>query len=189
MANRNAPSGLRVAMHLAGGTPGRLSRYAIASGLAKNIYTGDVLIPVNTDKRVTRPTAGTERPIGVADGVYYVMPDGTPKFERYWPTGQTVQTGSIAECNVYDDPNTIFEIQSDGTFALADIGAFADYTVGTGNNFTGQSGDQLSESSVGSGTSMKILDYVRRPDNEIGLYTKVLVSFAIHYLRGAQTAI
>lgn len=189
MANRNAPSGLRLAKSFNGGIPGRLNRYAIQSGLAANIFTGDVVIPTATDKRVARPSAGTERPIGVADGVFYVMPDGSPKFERYWPTGQTVMTGTVPECNVYDNPDEVFQIQTDGTFALADIGAFANYTIGTGNAATGQSGDQLSQASVGSGATLKIDDYVRSPDNEIGLYTKLLVFFAIHYLRGAMTAI
>jgi hypothetical protein len=187
MSNRDAPSGFKVAMHMSGGIPGRLTEYNIVAALAKNIYTGDVVIPVNTTKRITRPTAGTERPQGVFDGCFYALADGTPRFERYWPSGQVVQTGSQPVCSIYDDPNTVFEVQVDGTFSLAYIGGFTDYTVGTGNNLTGQSGDEVVAGE--SGATCKILDYVRRPDNEIGANTKVLVSFAIHYMRGAQTAI
>jgi hypothetical protein len=189
MANRDAPNGFRVSSHLTGGTPGRLNRYTIVGALAKNIYTGDIVIPVDTSKRISRPTAGTERPIGVFDGCYYVLADGSPKFERYWPTGQAVQTGSTPEALVTDDPFTVFEVQASGAFAQADIGQFANYTVGTGNSLTGQSGDELDSTTVGTGATLKILDYAKYPDNEVGDNAKLLVSFAIHYLRGAQTAI
>lgn len=189
MANRDAPNGFRVAQHFAGGTPGRLNRYNIASAYDTAIFTGDIVVPVNTSKNIARPAAATNRPQGVMDGVYYVLADGTPKFEKYWPASQATQTGSVREALVYDDPNTVFEVQASAAFALADIGAFADYTIGSGNTLTGMSTDELDSSSIGSGATLKILDYVRYPDNEVGDNAKLLVSLAIHYLRGAQTAI
>lgn len=190
MANRNAPNGFTPVGHLTGGIPGRTNRYAIVAAYNTAIYKGDVVVPVNTDKRIARPAAQTDRPIGVFNAVYYVLADGSPKFERYWPASQAVQTGSVPEALVYDDPNTVFRCQADEDIILADIGAFADYVIGTGNALTGVSGDMLDSSQIGSGATLKLLDYARLPDNELAVnYTKVDVSFAIHYLRGAQTAI
>jgi hypothetical protein len=190
MANRDAPSGFKVAKHLTGGNANKLGRYHIVAALAANIYRGDVVVPVNTSKRITRPSAGTERPIGVFDGCFFIAADGEPCYRPKWTSGQTVQSGSVPDAFVYDDPNIVFEVQADEDIEAADIGAFADYTIGTGNDFTCVSGDELDSSSFGSGTTLKLLDYVRRPDNALGEnFTKCLVAFAIHYHRGAMTAI
>lgn len=189
-ANRDAPSGFKPAQHMSGGTPGRLNRYNIVAAYATGIFNGDVVVPVNTHKRIARPAAQTDRPIGVFNSVFYTLADGTPKHERYWPAAQAVLTGSVPEALVYDDPDIVFQVQADEDIVLADIGAFADYVIGTGNTQTGISADELDSSQIGSGATLKLLDYVRAPDNFLDVnWTKCLVSFAIHYLRGAQTAI
>jgi hypothetical protein len=188
MTNVSAPSGFRAARHLAGGVPNRLSRYEIASAGAFNLYRGDVVVPVGTNKRIARPTAGTDRPIGIFNGVNYLDTVGAVQFKKKWATGTVLLTGSVAEAYVYDDPFTIFRAQSTGAFVVGDIGAFADYTIGTGNDLTETSGDEVA-ANAGAGATLKIIDYARNPENEIGTNAKLLVSFAIHYLRGAQTAI
>lgn len=188
--NRDAPSGFTPVKHMTGGTPGRLERYNIAGAYATAIHKGDVVVPVNTTKRIARPAAQTDRPIGVFNSVFYVLADGSPKHERYWPAAQAVQTGSVPEALVFDDPDTVFHLQADEDIVLADIGALADYVIGSGNDLTGVSTDELDSSQIGSGATLKLLDYVRAPDNYLAVNnTKCLVSFAIHYLRGAQTAI
>jgi len=190
MSNVNRPNGLSVAMHMSGGMPNRLSRYHIASGGAFNIFRGDAVVPTATSKNIARPTGATDRLQGVFDGCFYVRPDGEPIYGKYWPTGTVPLTGTTPDAWVYDDPNLLFEIQGDEDLILADIGALADLTIGTGNAVTGVSGDMLDSSTIGSGAVFKIMDYARRPENELATnYTKVIVAISSHYLKAAMTAI
>lgn len=188
MANKDNPSGLKVAKHANGGTH-RPNRYFIASGLASNIFRGDGVIPVNTNKRIN-VAAATNRLIGVFQGVSYVNAQGEPKFDKFWPTGTTLQTGSLAEALVWDDPNLLFEVQGDEDIVEADLGAFADLVVGAGSTTTGISAMELDSSTVGSGDTLRIEEFVDRPDNERDVnFARVLVRITKHYLAGALTAI
>ncbi len=162
MSNRNAPAGFQVTRHVTGGEQNRFNRYHIASALAANLYRGDMVIPVNTSKNITTPAGVTNRPIGVFDGCFYIDTNGEVQFRPRWITGTTIKTGTVVDANVYDDPKSLFEIQANGAFALADIGALADPILGTGNNLTGQSGHQLDSSTIGSGTVLKIITTLAR---------------------------
>lgn len=188
MPNRDAPSGFRVSRHANGGVV-RMNEYFIASGLASNIFRGDGVIPVNTSKRIN-VAAATDRLQGVFDGVSYTDALGEPQFRPYWPTGTVLKTGTVARATVYDDPNILFEIQGDEDIVEADIGALADVTVGAGNTSTGVSAMELDSSTVGSGDTLKIEEFVDRPDNERGAnFARVLVRISKHYLAGALTTI
>lgn len=189
MANVDRPAGLQPVRHLTGGMPNRLSRYHIEPELAANLFRGDAVIPTATHKRITTPGNDNVRLQGVFQGCTFILPDGEPKYEKVWRSGQKVQTGSTPDAFVYDDPKTLFMVQCDGAFALADIGAFANLTRGTGNALTGLSGHELQSASIGSGANLKIYDYVRTPDNEVGDHAKVIVLIVLHYLGGAATAI
>lgn len=189
-SNVNAARGFSVHSHLSGGLPNRLSRHHIASGLASNLYRGDACIPTNTSKNIDRPGTGAVRLLGVFDGCYYIDSNGDTQYRPRWATGTVPLTGSTVDAWVYDDPNLLFEIQADEDIVAADIGAFADITLGTGNNLTGVSGDQLDSSQIGSGANLKLIDTVPRADNYLGVnYTKCIVAIALHYLAGAKTAI
>lgn len=189
MANRDRPAGFQVARHLSGGMPNRLSRYFIEGGLAANLFRGDAVIPTGTTKRITTPGADDVRLLGVFQGCTFIAPDGEPKFEKVWTSGQAVQSGSTPEAFVYDDPKTLFMVQADGAFAAGDIGAFADVNRGSGNALTGLSGHELKSSSIGSGMNLKIYELAPLPDNAFGTNAKVIVQIALHYLGGAPTAI
>lgn len=187
MANRDAALGFRVVGHLTGGMPNRFKRHHIASALASNIARGDAVIPVNTSKNIDRPGGATVRLLGVMDGCYYIDTNGETQFRPRWASGTTIKTGTVADANVYDDPRLIFEAQYSATLAQADLGSFGDLVIGTSNAATGQSADAVNNG--GSGTNLKIYDIVDRPDNEMGLNAKILVTIALHYHDGAQTAI
>lgn len=189
MANRDRPAGFQVARHLTGGMPNRLSRYHIEPGLAANIFRGDAVIPTATSKRITVPGADDVRLQGVFQGCTFILPDGEPKYEKVWTSGQTVQSGSTPDAFVYDDPDTLFMVQADGEVAAADIGAFADVTRGAGNALTGLSGHELKSSSIGAGTNLKIYELAPYPDNAFGTNAKVIVKIVLHYLGGGATAI
>jgi hypothetical protein len=188
MANRDNPSGFKVARHANGGVA-RPNRYYIASALASNIFRGDAVIPVNTNKRIN-VAATTNRLIGVFQGVAYVQPNGEFVDEKFWPTGQTLKTGTVAEALVWDDPNLLFEVQGDEDIVEADIGAMADIVAGTGSTSTGISAHELDSSNIGTGDTLRIEQFVDRPDNERGAnFARVLVRISKHYLAGAATAI
>ena len=127
MANVNGPFGLRPARHLTGGVI-RASEYSIASGYATSIFTGDVVEMTGTGTNVGKAAAQNADNIGVFAGCRYVDAQGKQQFSQYWPASTTA-TDVVAF--VYDDPNIVFEAQTD-TLAEGDIGALADWNVGTG---------------------------------------------------------
>lgn len=195
MSNTNAPQGLVHRMHATGGIV-RVSPvpYQIASGLASNIYRGSGVIPVNTNKRIDVAAAGN-RLVGVFHGVSFVDGvSGQPVFSPRWATGQTLVTGTIAEAEVFDDPDILFGIQvSTATGLVAtDIGNFADLVIGTGSAITGNSGDMLDQSTltstVGTGGQLRIEALDPTQDNAFGQYAKALVRINEHYFAGSTTA-
>jgi len=190
MANRNAPSGMKVVRHGGGGEANRLSRHHIASALASNIYRGDAVIPVNTSKNINVAAAAVSL-LGVFDGVQYIDSNGDVQFRPRWATGTTLKTGTTADAWVYDDPDTLFEIQVATALVVADLGAFADVTFATaGNNSSGQSGMQLDITSLSTASAQLLMvDLIERCDNAFGTNAKVLVQINEHYRRGVMTGI
>lgn len=191
MANTNAPNGFKVARHARGGTANRLSRYHIAGGYSSNIVSGDAVIPVNTSKNVSRPAAATDRLQGIFDGCFYLDPNqSAPQYNRLWPASQAVVSGSLPDCQVYDDPSTLFEVQVSAAFTLANIGSLADLVIGAANTSIKISADAIDSTTLdASGTVFKVDDLVDRPDNAVGSFAKVLVLISKHYLAGAMTGI
>lgn len=191
MANTNAPNGFKVARHMSGGTANRLSRYHIAGAYASNIVSGDAVEPTTTSKNIIRPTAATDRLVGIFDGCFYLDPNQSqPQYNRLWPASQAVVAGSLPDCQVYDDPNTLFEVQVSGAFTLANIGSLADLVIGTANTSIKISADAIDSTTLdASGVVFRVDDIVDRPDNAVGSFAKVLVKISKHYLAGAATGI
>lgn len=192
MPNVNSPYGLIPKKHGAGGVL-RSNAYQIASALASNIYAGSAVIPVGTNKRIDVAAAGN-RLIGVFAGVNYVDSAGDVKFARRWASGQALATGTIAEAEVFDDPEIIFSAQVSAAAGLvaADVGAFADLVIGTGSAVTGTSGDQVDQSTitttVATGGQVRIEELDPIQGNDYGQYAKALVVINEHYKRGSTTA-
>lgn len=191
MANTNAPNGFRVTRHYSGGTANRRSRYHIAGAYGTDIFVGDAVEPTTTTKNIIRPTAATDRLIGVFDGCFYLDPNqSAPQYNRRWPASQAIVSGSTPDAWVYDDPHTLFEVQASGAFTLAAIGSLADLVIGTGNAFTKVSGDAIDSTTFdASGTVFKVMDIINRPDNAVGNFARLEVAISKHYLNGALTAI
>lgn len=192
--NQNTPSGFNVDRQGNGGIV-RLNQYYIASALAALIFRGSVVIPTGTSKQITVAAAGNKF-IGVFHGVNFVDTGGNTQFKPYWPTGQTLQTGSIAAAQIYDDPNMMFSVQASGTgLTAANLGLLADLVIGTGNTTTGQSGDQLDQTTIGTSGSQFLIDDVDAQGAPLGLnltlgqFSKAIVRCAKHYLGAALTAL
>ncbi len=107
MANVDAAFGFVPIRHMSGNAP-RTNQYTITSGLAENIFKGDLCI-LTADGVVTPHTATEVNNIGVFDGCSYTAADGSYVYSEYWPSG-TVATDIIA--HVYDGPMTVFKAQS-----------------------------------------------------------------------------
>jgi len=181
MANVDAAFGFVPTRHMSGNAP-RTNRYTIASGLAENIFKGDMVIIINTG--LITPHSATEvNNIGVFDGVSYTAADGSYVYSEFWPTG-TVATDIIAY--VYDCPYTVFKVQSAGTTAQTNIGNCADVVAGAGSTITGQSGFEASGTMAAAAATVKILALHETPDNAFGANAVMEVLINEHILK--QTA-
>lgn len=133
-------------------TPNNFREYSIASGYATSLYTGDP-VTITTDGSVIIGSVGTNM-IGVFAGVEYTNSAGEIVFSRYWPASTTATN---ITAYVYDDPWTIFKVESDqDTTALtaSQVGENADFVSGSGDTTTGISGYQLDSSTQGTGSDV-----------------------------------
>ena len=87
MANADAAFGFVPTRHMSGNAP-RTNKYTCASGLAENIFKGDLCIIIATGL-ITPHTATEVNNIGVFDGCSYTASDGSYVYSEYWPTGTT----------------------------------------------------------------------------------------------------
>jgi len=178
MANVDAAFGFVPVRHMSGNAP-RANKYTITSGLAENIFSGDIVIL--TADGVLTPAGATEtNQIGVFGGVSYTASDGSYVYSEYWPSG-TVATDIIAY--VYDDPYTVFKVQSAGTTAQTNIGNCADIVAGAGSTTTGRSGFEISGTMSNGTAQCKILSLHETPDNAFGLNAIMEVLINEHLLK------
>ena len=178
MANPNSPYGLKVVRHLSGNAP-RANKYTITSGLAEDIFTGDLVI-LTADGVITPHTATEVNNIGVFAGVSYTASNGEYVYSKYWPSG-TVATDIVAY--VYDDPYTVFRIQSAGTPAQTNVGNCADVVAGTGSTNTGQSGFSLNGTMSNGTATCKIIGLWEDPSNSFAQYAQLEVMINEHLLK------
>ncbi len=178
MANVNAAFGLVPVRHTSGNAP-RANKYTITSGLAENIFTGDLCI-LTADGVITPHTATETNNIGVFAGVSYTASDGSYVYSEYWPSGTTA-TEIIAY--VYDDPYIVYKIQSAGTPAQTNIGNCADVVAGAGSTTTGRSGFSLNGTMANGTATCKILALHDTPDNSMAQYAVLEVLINEHVLK------
>tara|TARA_R110002073_G_scaffold68301_2_gene169751 strand:+ start:280 stop:834 length:555 start_codon:yes stop_codon:yes gene_type:complete len=179
MANVDAAFGLTPIRHLSGNGYSRANKYTIASGLAENIFTGDAVILI-ADGVLTPHTATEVNNIGVFAGVSYTASDGSYVYSQYWPSG-TVATNIVAY--VYDDPYTVFKVQSAGTVAQTNVGNCADLVAGAGSTVSGQSGFEASGTMSNGTATVKILGLYETPDNAMGANAIIEVLINEHLLK------
>ena len=178
MANVDAAFGFVPVRTMSGFAP-RANKYTIASGLAENIFTGDLCI-IDANGQVTPHTATEVNNIGVFGGVSYTASDGSYVYSQYWPTGTTA-TDIIAY--IYDDPYTVFKVQSAGSPAQTNIGNCADVVAGAGSTTTGISGFEISGTMANSAASAKIIALYDAPENSFGANAVMEVLINEHLLK------
>ena len=113
MSATSAPFGFRPSFHNSGQM--RPKAYTITTGFAANIFAGDPvkLVDAGTIQLGTtnglRADAADDIPVlGIFAGVEYNDSLGKPTISPFWPTGTTA-TNIVAY--VYDDPETLFDVQ------------------------------------------------------------------------------
>tara|TARA_Y100000114_G_scaffold120198_1_gene115113 strand:- start:65 stop:616 length:552 start_codon:yes stop_codon:yes gene_type:complete len=178
MANVDAAFGFVPVRHMSGNIP-RANKYTITSGLAENIFTGDLCI-LTADGVITPHSATETNNIGVFAGVSYTASDGSYVYSQYFPTG-TSATNIIAY--VYDDPYIVYKVQSAGSPAQTNIGNCADVVAGAGSTNTGNSGFEISGTMASGTATCKILGLYEAPDNAFGANAVMEVLINEHLLK------
>ena len=190
MSSTNAPFGLRPAFH-----PSGLDRaQALANGIqavstsginnvgyATNILKGQP-VKYNASGWLNVAAAG-DAFVGAFAGVEWTDGTGRRRVSNYWPASETFQTGSVV-AYFYNDPNIVYEIQSDATVAQTALNAQFDFSNATaGSTVTG-----LSQATLGASTitttgvaQMRVVDIAPYPDNAWGdTYVIVRVTVSNH---------
>jgi hypothetical protein len=155
----SAPFGFRPSYHNSGQM--RPKAYTIASTYAATIFSGD---PVKlTDNGVVQLGTSDGTRTGTVDGILllgifagcqYLDASGKPTISPFWPGGTT---GTEIVAWVYDDPETLFDVQytnpSAGTTVQTAVGEECDWTVASpgGSTQTGLSNCQLTAIQATSG--------------------------------------
>ena len=148
-----------------GGAPNSkaTNEYPIASGLAQNIFTGDIV--VNNAVNIEVLLSTTQKAVGVFMGCQYVA-DGEQKFSKYWPSGTSA---TDAKAFVVDNPAATFIVQADASVSAGDINSQNfNVTLGSGSTFTGKSGFGLEAGTRTTGNAMlRAIAVLDEPGNDI----------------------
>ena len=151
MANQDAPFGFRQVGGLGSRpTSEGTSKYVIASGFADSIYSGDIVeFGAGTSENGTSIAAGyvgtaaetsSSRNVGIFNGCFYEDPTTSkPTWKNYWPAS----TAAEAQAFVYDNPDDLFEAQSEGTIVRATVGSGVDMAYVAGSTINGRSKEEL----------------------------------------------
>ena len=170
MANQDAAFGLRPLKTLgqADDSTG-MSSHKIEPGDASILYQGSMAVGANTGYVDISGTADTTN-VGAFWGTFYIDPTTLkPTFKNYYPGGVTPPSSGAVEAFVYDNPQQMFEIQSDNTAASAQTDVFmcADLSSPTGGSTTnGVSSMELADATLSATAAvLKIIGVSRDPAN------------------------
>ena len=166
MSNQLEKFGLRPYRKL-DGTPlvGAQNRYTVANNYGTAIFQGDMVIPVTGGNIERYPGNTSTAVVGVFNGCFYTDPTTQkPTFSNYYP-------GSVAAADitafVVDDPDAVFLVDADASFARADLFQNYSLTAVSGNIKTGNSSQQLDVSESGTNATfiVQAIDISQDPDN------------------------
>ena len=162
MSSNDAAFGLRTVGKL-GSSPqnGGTTGYKLLTGTTGAIFSGDPVKMVSTGGIAVAAAGDTL--LGVFRGVQYTDSSGDVIFSSHYVTA-TAADDMVAM--VEDDPDSLFEVQCDGSYATTAIGNNADMaTYVAGSTQTGMSGVEIS-STVGTGTAQfRIVGFSQDPSN------------------------
>ena len=153
MANQSAAFGFR-AMGKLGSSVNNMatSEYKIADNANLDLFQG--MIVGNASGVITAGTATSAKNVGVLNGVFITKDPSTgkPTFKNQY-SQTNVAAGETITAFVYDDPNTLFEVQAGGVLAQAAQGNNIDSVLGSGDTVTGRAKSTTASSVTGSGAT------------------------------------
>jgi hypothetical protein len=157
---------------------GAVNPYYVNAGYGTALFIGDpvdIVAGGSNAAAIDVPGAG-HFPIGTlpeieASAAAAIMIGVIVSFAAVPTDLETVHSKASTEgvAMVCDDPDVIFEIQSDGTMAATEMGLNASIIVAAGDATTGLSGVELDSTTEATtaGLELKILRAVNREDNDI----------------------
>ena len=156
MANQDAAFGLRPLKSVgqADDSTG-MSSHAIDAAYGTAIYQGSPVVAAAGYIAIS--TAGAVPNMGAFWGCFYVDPTTLkPTFKNYYPGSITPPSSKDIEAFVYDNPNQMFEIQSDndGASTLADVFSNADFVNFSGSTTNGVSNSELDDSTIAASSDV-----------------------------------
>ena len=174
MANQDAAFGLRPLKSVGQGDDSTgMSSHAIDAAYGTAIYQGSPVVAAAGYIAIS--TAGAVPNMGAFWGCFYVDPTTLkPTFKNYYPGSITPPSSKDVEAFVYDNPNQMFEVQSDnaGASSQADVFSNADWVTGTissGSTLNGVSSAELDDSTIAASSDaaaqLLIIGVSRDPKN------------------------
>ena len=197
MSATSAAFGFRPSFHNSGQM--RPKAYVIASGYAVNIFSGDPVklvdagtVQLGTSDGTRSGTVAGILLLGIFAGVQYRDSNGRPVVSNYWPASTT---GTEIQCYVYDDPETLFDVEyanpSAGTTVQTAVGEECDWVVASpgGSTATGLSNAYLGVIETGSG-QFQITGFGYGPDNVLtDAYVVATVRVNEHHYKAAVNSV
>lgn len=165
MSSTSAPFGLRAVYSPSGVV--RPTAYTITTGYSTTIYQNQPvkIVPSSTGEGTIAAAAVGDRFIGTFCGVEWTDTDGRRRVSNKW-TASTAGTDIVAYVTL--DPSIVYEIQSNATLAVSDIGKQYDFTAASGNTTTGLSSQMLDVASAATNASFRLIGITPGPDNAFG---------------------
>ena len=171
MANQDAAFGLRPLKTVGQQDDSTgMASYWIDAGDASVVYQGSPVIAAAG--YIDIATAAAVPNMGAFWGCFYNDPTTLkPTFKNYYPGSITPPSSKDIEAFVYDNPNQMFEIQSDndGASTLADVFSNADMVNFSGSTLNGVSNTELDDSTIAASSDaaaqLLIIGTSRDPKN------------------------
>ena len=197
MSAISAPFGFRASYHNSGQM--RPKAYTITSAYAANIFSGDPVkltdngvIQLGTSDGTRSGTVDGISLLGIFAGCQYLDASGKPTISPFWPSGAT---GTEIVAWVYDDPETLFEVQytnpSAGTTVQTAVGEEFDWTVASpgGSTQTGLSNCQIGVIQATSGQFQMTGFSDNINDSLTDAYVQVTVRINEHHYKAAVNSV
>jgi hypothetical protein len=177
----------------------RPKAYVIASTYAANIFSGDPVkltdngvIQLGTSDGTRSGTTDGISLLGIFAGVQYLDATGKPTISPFFPSGTT---GTEITAWVYDDPETLFDVQynnpSSGTTVQTAVGEECDWTVASpgGSTQTGLSNTYLTAIQATSGQFQITGFGYEINDSLTDAYVVVTVRINEHHYKAAVNSV
>lgn len=197
MSAISAPFGFRPSYHNSGQM--RPKAYTIASTYAATIFSGDPVkltdngvVQLGTSDGTRSGTVDGISLLGIFAGCQYLDASGKPTISPFWPGGTT---GTEIVAWVYDDPETLFDVQytnpSAGTTVQTAVGEECDWTVASpgGSTQTGLSNCQLTAIQATSG-QFQITGFAYNINDSLtDAFVQVTVRINEHHYKAAVNSV